>query len=99
MSQRVKFVRDVPVQLDSLPASARGQCIKLSPVVSPVLQENQFVLPPSHRVWCFPAGAIVQLPDEMAQAFLDANQAEPYQSHTGLGTFNTSEPEERKAAV
>lgn len=98
---RIKFVRDVPVNLDSLPQSARGQCLKLSPEARPMIgADGQFVMPPTPpRSWHFPSGAVVQLSAALAATFLECGDAEPYESHTGLGTFSTTEPEERKAAV
>ncbi|MBS3928117.1 MAG: hypothetical protein KGZ65_06745 [Sphingomonadales bacterium] len=98
---RIKFVRDVPVDLDSLPKSARGQCLKMSPAVRPIVGANgQMLMPPSPpRVWHFPTGAVVQLNAERAAKYLETGAAEPYESHTGIGTYLTAEAEERKGAV
>lgn len=99
--RRIQFVRNVPVDLDSLPTSARGQCLQLDigPGAVPVVAAGQFVIGGDERVWCIPAGRVVQFSADVAERYLQAGHAIPYDSHTGLGTFNTTEPEERKGTV
>lgn len=76
---RIQFLKTVPVKLAELPAIAWGRVQlrheQVSPAVDP--QTGQFALPAAKSQHVFPAGAVVNLPDELASRFVESGDAEP----------------------
>ncbi len=75
---RIRFLENVEVDLTDIPPEAWGAIQQRAesnvPHVNPVTQ--QFELPPGQIKHVFPAGAIVELPDDIAATYIAAGFAE-----------------------
>jgi hypothetical protein len=95
---RIKFTRETTVELDSLPKRCWGRCLRRAGVSMPTIRSGQFVMvETSPPAWVLPAGAVVQLVDNLAEQFVVAGVAEVIaDSPTGLGEFACDEPLDRE---
>ena len=83
---RIKFLKTVPVKLETVPKTAWGMVQphfeNSRPTVNP--ETGQFEIAPSNNLGhCFPVGAIVELPDQLAQIFITLGEAEENVSSNG----------------
>lgn len=94
---RIKFLREVEVELNAIPNVAWGRILKRprtssAPSINPATQ--QFELPTSEMRNVFPVEAIVDLPDELATPYIADGSAEPY-----VGPQGRQVPHDGSAAV
>lgn len=98
---RIKFLREVEVELNAIPNVAWGRILKRprtssapssAPSINP--ENQQFELPTSEMRNVFPVGAIVELPDELAAKYVADGSAQAY-----VGPQGHQVPHDRNAAL
>lgn len=83
---RIKFTKEVFVELNDIPKSAWGRIQKRPVAVTPTInpETNQFEIPSGSEMrHAFPANAVVELPEELAEYYINSGNAIEYEGPTG----------------
>lgn len=80
---RIRFTQDVEVDLAAIPTSAWGRVQRRVTMTMPSVEEGFGIPKSGPLVKYLPAGAVVELPAEMAAGYIAADVAESYLGANG----------------